>query len=272
MRCVIIEDPSSVVKYLRRDVLRNNCFLEAVEKNVPPVPREIRAAVTPDGAMFGVMLVEDFPHSKWVRMRADSPRALRVLVGCLDPQGSYCFAVHDDLRKWFMESVSNPKLSSETVAMTLLPSEFCPFEIPGEARRLRVADKALTEAFADCGPHEPPLSRFVEWTEGEPESLAVFGLLVDEEIVSYVEFRVAVDNIWEVCTIRTRTEAQGKGFAKAALSYASGELLREGMLPLYQVRHDNVPSIRTAEAVGYREAFRVFGYEAAVERTAEING
>jgi len=246
----MVKDASSVVEYLRRDVLRNNYFLQAAEKNVPPVPREIRAAVGPDGAMLGVMFVEEFPHGKMACVRADSSAALRVLLGSLNPQETYGFVVQDDLRKEFLESVSNADLRSETVAMTLAPSEFCPFEIHGELRRLHVADKALTDAFPECGPHEPPLSSFVEWAENKPESMAAFGLLADGEIVSYVEFAAAVDNMWEVSMIRTRAEARRKGFAEAVLSYGSGELLREGMLPLYRVDQENVASIKTARREG----------------------
>jgi hypothetical protein len=47
--------------------------------------------------------------------------------------------------------------------------------------------------------------------------------------------------------------------AKAMLSYAARELMGEGVVPCYGgVRADNVASLRTARAVGYREHFQWF--------------
>jgi len=58
--------------------------------------------------------------------------------------------------------------------------------------------------------------------------------------------------------IRTREGHMRKGFAKAVLSEASRQLLKDGKTPFYQVRRVNTASVRTAATIGYREVFCLF--------------
>ena len=97
--------------------------------------------------------------------------------------------------------------------------------------------------------------------ESEPETYAVFGHVTHEGIVSFVIFTVAIDNIWEVDLVQTRFDQLRRGFGKAVLADASACMLEKGSVLLHTTGADHVASIRTAQAVGYREAYRVAGYE-----------
>jgi len=83
-------------------------------------------------------------------------------------------------------------------------------------------------------------------------------------MLSYVQFGWLIDDLWEVGMIRTRADRRREGLAKALLSQSSEELLERGIVPAYSVRATSVASLRTARAVGYREAFRVLGCSARV--------
>ncbi|MFZ5917697.1 MAG: GNAT family N-acetyltransferase [Chloroflexota bacterium] len=52
----------------------------------------------------------------------------------------------------------------------------------------------------------------------------------------------------------TAPEFQGRGWGQAVVRAATLGLLHEGLLPLYIVDEDNLPSIQLAEAVGYRDS------------------
>ena len=88
--------------------------------------------------------------------------------------------------------------------------------------------------------------------------------LAEGEMVCFVGFSLMVDNIWEPHMIRTHPAHRRKGHARALLSHASDQLLARGIVPLYSADADNEASLRTARDVGYREAFRVFAFEAAL--------
>ena len=174
----------------------------------------------------------------------------------LKPDRNYGFYVPVRLREALRAELVEPSPGGEGVSLTISREDLLHIDPPGEIRRLNLGDKDLTDRFPDPGrgPAEPHLSRFVEWAEKKPEESVVFGLIVEGAIVSFVQFGLVIDDIWEVGMIRTREEHRRKGYAKALLSYASKELLERGIRVLYKPWHED--SLRTAQAVGYREVFR----------------
>lgn len=262
--CAKLDDSAPAIAYLRRNMLANQCLIESIENNMPPLPREVWVANHQDGAAIGVMVVEDYSDAVQggglsPAIRADSSEALSALLRRLNPAETYGFSVPACFRETLLVELSDAIGFSETVSMVLAPEHLHLFNSQGEVRRLSAADKELAVQFPDPGREgEPALSRLVEWAVGDPENQVVFGLVMAGEVVSYVQFGVLLDDLWEVGAIRTREEHQRRGFAKAVLSRASSHILREGRTPFYQVHPDNVLSLRTAEAVGYHEVFRLF--------------
>ena len=56
--CRTVSDLGDTIAFLRRNVFSNNCILDALEHNIPPVPRQVYIAECED-AICGVMSVED---------------------------------------------------------------------------------------------------------------------------------------------------------------------------------------------------------------------
>lgn len=260
MDCVKLTDWGEVAQELRRNLLVNQCLIESLENNMPPVPREVFAARASEDPFAGIMIVEEFPHGTSVSLRASQAQGVHALLKCLQPDVVYQFVVPTAFRQMLETDVQLVGDTAEVVSMTVSAKELQRHETQGEIRQLGMSDKSLTDAFPppDRGPAEPPLSPFVEWAEMAPDKQVVFGLLDGGEIVSFVQFGWVIDNIWEVGAIRTREAEKQKGYAKAVLSGASSSLLRMDRVPLYQVRSGNTASVRTAEAVGYREIHRLW--------------
>lgn len=57
-------------------------------------------------------------------------------------------------------------------------------------------------------------------------------------------------DVWEIAGVHTVEGYRRQGLARCVVEAAVHELLKRGLVPRYQVREDNLPSIRLAEAVG----------------------
>lgn len=262
IRCQSVENVSSVVGYLRRDVVANLGLLMSLERNVPAVPKMLWAAYDAGDSLCGLALREEFPHGACTDLRADRPEALAALLDC-PAIAAARVVVPDHLRAMLLEQLPQAKLGGEVIVMTAAAGDVRPVESPYAVRRLGVADLAAAQRFPSQGRREPPLARYVEWAQSKPDLYAVFGLTLGEEIACYAQFSLQLDGVWEVIMIRTRAEHQGKGLAKAVLSAASREMLAgpRARTLVYSVDFENVPSRRTAEAVGYRECCRRLSYQ-----------
>ena len=64
MCCHAATDYGRACEYLRRDVFLNNGMLEQLERNKPPVPKEL--FVAEEGGIRAIMLVTQFPHGACV--------------------------------------------------------------------------------------------------------------------------------------------------------------------------------------------------------------
>ncbi len=206
--------------------------------------------------VVGAMLVEEWPYGVAVRMRAKVAEAIPVMVRCLAPEQTYHFEVPADLCDALLAALVEGTCGEVDPTFGIFPYGLRLFDAPGEVRQLTLADRQLTDRYPPHrGEHAPSLSRLVEWAEEHGRSV-VFAAIAEGEIVSYVDFGRVVDNLWEMGYMHTREEYRGRGFAKAVLSHASAYLLEHSILPLYHDSVHNVASIRAAQAVGYREAFR----------------
>lgn len=263
--CLRLDDPAPAIAYLRQDVLANLTLLIEIETDMPPGPREIWIAHREYRTILGVMTASDRAASTenaefGAEIRADSAEAASALMRCLKRNQWYRFvAAATEFRQALVEQLSETGAMCETTSLALARDDFCVREVAAEVRQLTLADKELADRFPDPpGEYEPPLSRFLEWADNAPEHQVVFGVLVEGEITSYVQFGWVLDDIWDVSMIRTSEDRRGQGLAAAVLSHASRYLLEHNRVPYYSgVRPDNIASYRTARAVGYREVFRL---------------
>lgn len=66
--------------------------------------------------------------------------------------------------------------------------------------------------------------------------------------------------VWEIGAVHTIDEYRGKGLAKAVVAAAVDRLLKDNMVPRYQVTDQNMASIRVAESLGLRRAVTLDHY------------
>jgi GNAT superfamily N-acetyltransferase len=208
------------------------------------------------------MMLQDFvpfhPDGQLcVSLRLTLAHALPALLRCLAPAARYQFVVLASLREMLLAELDEATTFAERVYLSVTRNDLRLWDSPGEVRRLTTADKAMTDRFPIMREHEPPLSMFVQGAEEDPDSAVVFGAVFDGEVVSYVQFERETDNLWDA-HIWTREEYRRRGFGKAVLSHAGEYLLRRGVTPTYSVNAANIASLRTAQAAGFHEVFRLF--------------
>jgi len=232
--CRKADDWAPVAQYLRRNLLANQCLVESLERNMPPVPREAWVAEADDGAAVGVMIIEKMAHGSCVDIRIEDPETLVPLLGVLDTDRTYSFAIPAAFRDQLLECVDEASDESETVSLIAHEVDLQPPEVVGELRVLSSDDRALCDEFpsSELGRNEPTLAQFVEWASDSPTP-SVFGLVNEGQVVSYVSFGLVLDGLWEVGMIRTRRQWMRRGFGKAVLLFGSREMLRAGQTPLY---------------------------------------
>lgn len=63
--------------------------------------------------------------------------------------------------------------------------------------------------------------------------------------------------VWEIGGLYTEPDRRRQGHARSVVAAALGHLAARGSIPRYQVRSDNVESIRLAEAAGLQEFLRM---------------
>ena len=257
--CHLVEDTGAVIAHLRQDVLRNNRLIQSLERTIPAVPCEVWAARRADGTIVGVMLAEKFPERPTVSLQADFPEAVTAMLGCLKPEQRCNFWIHRHLWEHLEPQLADVTRPTEYIAMALSSDDLRMFASASETRRLCGLDRESAKRFPfpPWGLPERRLSYFVEVAEHNPQTQIIWGVLLEGEIVSYVRVEWVIDNIWEVDAIETREEHKRKGIAKAVLSHASGELAPQRIALLWRMRSDNIPAVRTAQAVGFREAYRL---------------
>jgi len=258
LKCIEVADPGPIIDYLRRDVLLNHGLAAAVETDIPPVPRRLFCATRGGPEMEGVMVVEEFPHGKAVSLYADNPESVAQFLQRLDPQEVYQFVADVSCQAHLVAALRGASGPREVIHLVL---DDTPTAIAsaGQVRELSSADLPLADRFpvADDGPSHPPLASFVAWAQNNDDQ-SVYGLTIDGEIVSFVQFNHLFDQYWDVGMIRTRKDRRRQGLAKSLLASASRPFVAQGLVLVYEVNSENLASLSTARAAGYREFRRVF--------------
>ena len=260
----LIEDYAPVIEVLRGDLVNNNCVLDALEHNVPPVPRRVYAAYA-QGELRGLMVVEQFP-TWWVadlRASVNRPESLPLLLRELNAEQEYRIS-------WASSSGLDPRPFLLDLGPLFDIRAYIKEDLPprllhsDQVRKLSSADSALTDEFPAPRPNLPSLTQLVNWAEeGVGPPAIVYGLVHQGRVATFVHFQRVTANIWEA-DIATREDSRRQGLGKAALAGATRQLVEQGILSLYQVQAAHTASVRTVESAGYREAFRVYGCDAKV--------
>lgn len=113
------------------------------------------------------------------------------------------------------------------------------------ARPLTPADHALIETF------EPGSAAYFL----QPACRPAIGVLVDGRLYSIAHSSRRTREACEL-GINTLPEARRKGYALAATVAWSAALVQEGLTPIYSALATNTPSLKLADAAGYREVAR----------------
>jgi GNAT superfamily N-acetyltransferase len=71
--------------------------------------------------------------------------------------------------------------------------------------------------------------------------------------------------VWEVGGLYTKPDHRRKGHARVIVAAALRHLARKSLIPRYQVRSDNLPSIQLAESAGLQEFLRMDHFLASVQ-------
>jgi GNAT superfamily N-acetyltransferase len=252
-----LDDTSHAIAYLRQDVVCNHGLLQAIERGVPPFPSRV-CAVLEDATVTGVILLQQFPLGPCATVRAESVQGAYALLQELDAGATGRFTAPVHLWEAVETLTEDRQPTVEIATFAFNAADISQMPMDGEVRLLTADDAALADAFPPADDeHEPTLSDFVQTASAHPEQQAVYGLIADGEVVSFVQFEWIIDEVWEVSMIRTHPDRLRRGYAKALLSAASGTLAKQGLVPIENIGADNEPSLRTASAVGYRDVCRV---------------
>ena len=66
--------------------------------------------------------------------------------------------------------------------------------------------------------------------------------------------------IWEIGGVVTPVRHRGRGLAARVVRSSLAELQQRGLVPRYQVNEDNLPSIRLAASLGFRQFLQLTHY------------
>lgn len=257
-----LADPSVVTPFLRGDVLGNCGMLASIERNIPPFPRTVWAALDGDETV-GTMLVTDGPGQGHVSLRTTRSEAVSALLGCLDRGRVYAFSVPADLLEAFHLAAPTAIYKSQTIVLSARMADLRSFPLVLSYRRLSAADRPMVQVFPESAPYEPPLAMYLDWAMARPEGLAMYGVFDGDTLVGHIGWAVQIEPVWEATFVRVLSNRQGQGLGRALVSQSTRDLLAAGHVPLYELHGDNVASLRIALAAGYHEVMRVHHFQAA---------
>lgn len=121
----------------------------------------------------------------------------------------------------------------------------------GIARQIKESDlESLAEFF---GAPKQAAPKFMGWIKG---ARAIFGVFVDNKLVSMGSSFVAIPEIWNLVGIETKPEHRRKGLATEVTSSLVAAAMEETELVTLTVRSDNGPAISTYQKLGFQNAGR----------------
>ena len=125
---------------------------------------------------------------------------------------------------------------------SFLPVDFC------KARWLDWEDEDYELFRQFCG-YPMPRARY--------EAIRQYGcrvgaIIEDGKIVASAGAQRRSGDASEVVSVRTPQPCQGRGYAKAVVSFVTAQILAAGRIPTLETRHDKVAMLHIAELLGYR--------------------
>lgn len=118
-------------------------------------------------------------------------------------------------------------------------------------RKLRVEDaaKLLQLLSTREGRTLERTEKYEEWIRNMP----VYGVFLNEELVSYAASFLQLPQIWMIGGVYTHPKHRGKGYATLAVSAVTKHALNNAETAALLVRSDNYPAIRVYEKIGYKK-------------------
>lgn len=124
---------------------------------------------------------------------------------------------------------------------------------PPDIERVRWIDErdldAFVEPFYEGG--EKGL-RLDEWRELADEGYRYCGIFEGNRICAMAGVWKRGPDVWEVIAVGTKEGYQRRGLAKAVVAFTADYILNHVRVATYTSRRDNIPSIHTAESVGFK--------------------
>ncbi len=243
-------DSRNAVRFYRSDTYKYLNELLAVEKNVPPFPRQIFGNTEEPGA---VMLVQEYPHGG----------KAAFLGGYDEPFFSDCFQwLRDNYNEWGLYSYdkalfSHPILTQCFEVGPIQPTRSYVCEsaksipdIVAQGEKLVRSDKPEVYAY----PQEPQSGNtdlvamfelFVLHDHGE-----IFVLKEHNEILAYLCSHHELENIWDIHYIHVREDRRNEGLGTQLAVWYARDKLSAHQIPYYS-DPANPSSERVAEKAGF---------------------
>jgi RimJ/RimL family protein N-acetyltransferase len=83
--------------------------------------------------------------------------------------------------------------------------------------------------------------------------MPVYGVFVDDELVSYAGSFIQLPQVWMIGGVYTHPSHRSKGYATIATSVVTEEALKNAEAAALFVRSDNYPAIKAYEKIGYKK-------------------
>jgi RimJ/RimL family protein N-acetyltransferase len=109
--------------------------------------------------------------------------------------------------------------------------------------------KAFSEPFRKWQDHGWTLEEFHQ-LRGEGYSYC--GVFLGGRVCSIAGLWKRADDVWEVIAVGTRDEYMRQGMAKSCVYFIADYILQNRKVASYTADESNIPSIRTAQSVGFK--------------------
>jgi len=251
-------DRGRILSHLRRDPLRHIVTL----KMLGLFGRTMETRLIEDDAGWALLSLlpvrdSDFDHQMYpeakfvVLVDGNSDGAKSALFGQL-PSESLVVKTYDSYTRCYLENHGAKPVRSFLSFTSSAPISSAPVTIP--VLSSPDADPEVNRLFAHNG-YSP-----TEVTEHFKDGACWFGVKKEGKIVAAGMVFRNFEAIWEVGGLFTETAHRRQGFARAITATAIDYLLSHGRTPRYQVRSDNIESIRLARSAGLQEFLRLDHY------------
>lgn len=96
---------------------------------------------------------------------------------------------------------------------------------------------------------ERAVEKYMEWLS----KMRMYGVFIDEKLVSYSGSFLQIPQVWMIGGVYTHPDHRSKGYSTLATSAITEEALRNAEAAALFVRSDNYPAIRVYEKIGYKK-------------------